>query len=407
MEQTDFLVFFENYLKSLPDLRSDLDTMKDLVLTNIVFLGEIPALATTSYDDILLDKSDYNLRAKFFSERLIELGVDDCSADDAGNPVGILKGTDSSQPPIIIAAHLDSYYGSPGEIHFSITEDSISGLAVLDNAVGAGIVLSLPEIIRKLGLSFSSDLMLVGFAGQRPGGDQPDVRKFLENLSTPVRGAIIVEGADLGRLNYYSSAMVRLDIRLDAYDQGGGENPSGVSVIILLAEIIDRILAIEIPQKPLTRINFGRISGGYKYGEPALQASLGLEIRSSDDAVVERISQTIRDIVESFRYEYGVDARISRVGGAAAATLGFSHPLVKSATAIMHSLYIEPKVFSNESELSAFLAHGIPAVAIGITNGEDHHLSTAKASISAMRDGIAQLIALITAIDKGVCDGNE
>ncbi len=390
---------------SLPDLRRRLADLRDLLISNTVMIGEIPSGAVTREDDDEVDRVDYDLRAKFFAERLVDLGVDDCSADDAGNPVAIVKGTDPTKKPIVVAAHLDSFLRGDEEIHFAVGADTISGPGILDNAVGAGAVLTLPELLRALNLSFRSDLYLVGFAGQSARSDQSGVRKFLEHLSVPVRGAVIVEGGELGRLNYYSEAMVRADVLLDAHDAGGLESKAGTNMLVVLNDIIDRILSIELPQKPPCRINIGRLRGGRKYGEPALSASMGLEVRSSQDVLVERTMGKIEDIVTSVRYEYGIDARMARVGSARAASLGYAHPLVKASIAVMEKLGIEPAVFSSESELSAFLGRGIDAVTVGICRGEDYRLETARASIDSMADGLAQLMGIVAAIDEGACDG--
>lgn len=391
-------------LEALVDQRRRIAELRDLALSNIVLLGEIPSGAVTREDDEELDRVDYDLRAEYFSDRLIELGVDECSADDAGNPVAVIKGSDPLKKAIIVAAHLDSFYRGTEEIHFSINQGTISGPGVLDNAVGAGAVLTLPELIKALGLSFKSDLLLVGFAGQGPRLGQVAVARFLENLSLPVRAAVIVEGGELGRLNYYSDAMVRADVAVDVHDAGGMESKAGANMLVVMNDIIDRILSIELPQKPPTRINIGRLEGGLKYGEPALSAEMGLEIRSSRDETVKGIADRIEDIVTSVRYEYGVNARIRRVASARAASLGYAHPLVKASIAVMERLGIEPAVFSSESELSAFLSRGIHAVTVGITRGEDYRLETARASIDSIADGLAQLVGIVSAIDEGVCD---
>jgi len=400
----DIVEKIDSLLKGLPELRSRFVGLRDLVLSNLVLIGEIPGGAVTREDDDEVDKVDYALRAKYFADRLAELGIDECSADDAGNPVGLVKGTDSSKAPIIVAAHLDSFLRGSEEIHFSIREGTVAGPGVLDNAVGAGTVLSLPELLRELGITFKSDLFIVGFAGKGPRTDQIAVKRFLEHLSVPVRGAVIVEGGELGRLNYYSEAMIRADVKLDVRNAGGLESKAGENMLIVMNDLIDRILAIELPQKPPTHINIGRLEGGLKYGEPALSAEMGLEIRSYKDDAVERVKRQIVDIVSSVQYEYGVNARFEKVATAKAASLGYAHPLVKASIAVMEKLGIKPAVFSSESELSAFLAKGISAVTIGITRGEDYRLETARASIESIPDGLAQLIGIISAIDEGACD---
>jgi di/tripeptidase len=70
----------------------------------------------------------------------------------------------------------------------------------------------------------------------------------------------------------------------------------------------------------------------------------------------------------------------------------------------MQNLGLKPISGSSESELSIFLSRKIPAVTLGITQGENYHQKDARAKIEPMFKGIAQVIGIIQAIDNGVCD---
>ena len=87
-----------------------------------------------------------------------------------------------------------------------------------------------------------------------------------------------------------------------------------------------------------------------------------------------------------------------------AARLAYNHPLVKAASEIMKKLELKPISVPTETELSIFLYRKVAAVTIGITQGENYHLENASIKIEPMYKGIAQLIGILTAIDRGVCD---
>ena len=70
----------------------------------------------------------------------------------------------------------------------------------------------------------------------------------------------------------------------------------------------------------------------------------------------------------------------------------------------MKTLGLHPITDSSESELSIFLARNIPAVTLGITEGENMHRENASIKINPIFTGIAQVIGVIMAIDSGVCD---
>ena len=73
----------------------------------------------------------------------------------------------------------------------------------------------------------------------------------------------------------------------------------------------------------------------------------------------------------------------------------------------MTKLDIEPISTASESELSIFLSRKIPAVTLGITHGENYHLENATMEIEPMFKGIAQIIGVVMAIDKGICDEQQ
>ncbi len=378
-----------------------LASLRDLIIGNVVFLGEIPASAVTFQSDDQAGSVDYSLRAKFFGERLLELGVDECSSDDQGNPVGIVKGRDPSLPPILVATELDSLFDPAREYHYSLDEEWIRGPGILDNVAGAAAALCLPEVFRALDIRLDSDLLIAGFAGtMRKKHGIAAVDYFLANLDRKPRGALVLKGGEFGRLNYYTEAVVRADIVCAGRpDSGGGGN-----MIVAATGIIDSLLAIRLPQKPRTEIVIGRVEGGYKYGEPAAAALVGIEVRSTSNTEINRVLERITSLVERMRYEQGVDVRIEITAQLGAASLGFEHPLTRSAITMLYALGREPRIYPSVSELIYFLERSIPAVTIGVANGEDKHQEKAKVKVDSFYPGLAQTAALIQAIDEGVCD---
>ena len=378
-----------------------LASLRDQIIGNVVFLGELPSSAVTFQSDDDAGSVDYSLRAKYFGERLLELGVDECSADDLGNPVGIIKGRDPSLAPILVATELDSLFEPKSEYHYSLDEEWIYGPGIMDNVSGAAAALCLPEVFRTLGIQLDSDLLIAGFAGtMRKRHGIAVVDYFLANLGRKPRGALVLKGGQFGRLSYYSEAVVRANIEcVDRLD-----SPEGRNMIVAATRIVDSLLAIRLPQKPRTEIVIGKIEGGFKYGAPASQASVGIEVRSTSNTEINRVMERIALVIERLRYEQGVDVRIETEAQLGAASLGFEHPLTRAAVAMLNALGREPHIYPSVSELIFFLERAIPAVTIGVATGEDRHQEEAKVLVSSFYKGLAQTAALVQAIDEGVCD---
>ena len=166
---------------------------------------------------------------------------------------------------------------------------------------------------------------------------------------------------------------------------------------------MDRLLAISLPQKPKTTLNIGILKGGYKYGTPAASAHIGIEIRSTSNDEVRTIVSKIKDIVGLVRYEMRADISYDVVAELGAANLGWDHPLTRSAVEIMTRLGLQPDVYPSVSEQYYFLARDIPALTLGVANGDDYHQDTASAQLPSLYKGLAQILGLVMISDEGAC----
>ena len=140
----------DNFLEKLPALVDEVKSLKEIIITNIVLIGQTPAPTFRE-----------KMRSKLFMDRLAEFQVDEVTTDGYRNPIGIVRGRDSSKPPIFVHAHLDTFSEKDQPINYTIKENTITGPGLLDNSLGVGVITSLPAIFKRLdssfrGVSFSS-----------------------------------------------------------------------------------------------------------------------------------------------------------------------------------------------------------------------------------------------------------
>ena len=383
----------DDYLEKLPSFVDTIKSIKETIITNIVLIGQIPSPTFKE-----------KRRTQVFMDRLAELQVDECTTDGYRNPIGIVRGTSQTKPPIFVVAHLDTFFDKDIDHNYTIKENTITGAGILDNSISIGVIASLPEIFRKLKLRFESDVVLAGVIQSIGKGNLRGMRHLLKTWSTPIRGADCLEGVELGRLNYYSDGMIRAEIECNIHATSGWEHKFRPNAILILNEVINQILGLRLPQRPRSRVIFGKFSGGFKHGTIAYDATIGFEIQSELDKMVKSIYNDIQDIVDDISHEHAVDLKLKTISNVNASKLRFNHPLVKSTGEIMRSLGLKPVSADSESELSIFLSHKIPAVTVGITSGENYHLENSSMLIEPMFKGIAQILGIIMAIDSGVCD---
>ena len=383
----------DSYLDNLPAFVDTIKSIKETIITNIVLIGQVPSPTFKE-----------KRRTSIFMERLAEFNVDECTTDGYRNPIGIIKGTSKTKPPIFVVAHLDTIWGTEIDHYYTIKENSITGAGIMDNSIGVGVLVSLPDIFRKLNLSFESDIVLAGVIQSLGKGNLRGIRHLLKTWATPIRGAVCIESNELGRLNYYADGMTRCEIDCNISAINGWEHKFKPNAILILNEVINQILKLRLPQKPRSRVIIGKMSGGFKHGMIANDARLGFEIQSNSDKMVKSIFNNIKDIVEGISHEYEVELKLKTLSNINAARIKFNHPLVKSTVDVMKKLDLTPVSEPSESELSIFLSRKIPAVTLGITRGENYQQTNAMVEIEPMFKGIAQIIGVIMAIDSGVCD---
>ena len=383
----------DNFLEKLPALVDEIKSLREIIITNIVLIGQTAAPTCRE-----------KRRSKLFMDRLADFQVDEVTTDGYRNPIGILRGSDPGKPPIFVLAHLDTFSKKDQPINYTIKDNTITGPGLLDNSLGVGVITSLPAIFKKLDLQFESDIVLAGTIQSIGKGNLRGVRHLLKTWPTPIRGGICIEGVELGRLNYFSDGMIRGEIQCNISDDTGKIDEYIPNAIIVLNEVINEIMNLKISQRPRSRIVIGKIKGGANHGKIAGEAVLGFEIRSDSYKMVKKIFRNIKDIVEGICHENEVDLNLKTISNLRASRLKYNHPLVKSSAAVLETLGIKPFSQSTESALSIFLSHKIPAVTLGITHGENVYKDKATMEIEPMYKGIAQVIGVLKAIDDGVCD---
>ncbi len=381
------------FLKTLPNLVDEIKAVQEIIITNIVLIGQTPAPTFKE-----------KRRSTIFMERLAEFGVDEVTTDGYRNPIGIIRGTSPDQPPIFVVAHLDTFFERDIVHNYTIKDNQITGPGLLDNSLGVGVMVSLPILFEKLNLRFESDIVLAGTIQSLGKGNLRGVRHLLKTWPTPIRASVCLEGMELGRLNYFSDGMIRGEIDCSISEDKGVFYKFTPNAILILNEVINEIMNLRLSQRPRSRIVIGKIAGGANHGKIAYKANLGFEIRSDSYKMVKSIYNNIRDIVEGIGHENEVELNIKTISNLKAARLKFNHPLVKNAAAVLETLGIKPVSKSTESALSIFLSRKIPTVTLGITHGENYYTEKATMEIEPMFKGIAQVIGVLKAIDSGVCD---
>jgi tripeptide aminopeptidase len=382
----------QTILNSIPEHREKLSSLREILLANALMIGELPAPTFEEEE-----------RITFMSNRFTEEGLQNISIDEAGNGMAILPGTKGVNN-ILVCAHADTVFTSKTDHAMSVGPNHIHGPGIGDNSLGLASIVTLPEILKRLDISFEDNLILLGCSRSLGHGDLGGIRFFLENNKLPIRAGVCVEGIQLGRLSYTSVGMLRGEIIVNVPSQYDWTKFGAAGAVVLLTKVVQRIMEIPLPLEPPTRILFGSLNAGTSFGTEPTTANLRFEIRSEKVGMAAEMRQKIEDIIDEIANGSNTEISLSVIAQRTPAGLNYSHPMVRTMRNILKQVNVKPHAEPSVGELSELIHKKIPAITLGLTRGLDKNEFKESIEIQPVFAGVAQLVALLQSIDGGFCD---
>ncbi len=364
--------------------REKLRRLREILFANIVMAGEIPAPTG----------GEWRI-TRFLSDRFTESGLAHLSLDQAGNIAGVLPGRTGGRT-LLVVAHVDKIWSEGDDHTVSVGVGQMSGRGLADNGLGVAALATLPLILEELDVELDANLVLLGTTRSFGRGDLAGMRFFLENSGQPIDAALCLEGIDLERLSYASLGMARGEITVSTTGEGA---ESGV--VATLAALVRSLLDIHGREEPETRILVGSVEAGSGHSVPPRGGVVRFEIRSHKAGRVARVEEEIAALVAAAeeREGEGIEVHLEMIAHRRPGNLGASHPLVKKARETLALLGIDSHVVPSVSELALLLDHGIPALTLGITKGENRHSPEETIRLEPIFDGLAQIVAMLQFLD--------
>lgn len=382
----------DRILESVDRYRDELRGLKDILLANLVMVGEIPA---ETYKE--------EKRVRFILDRFRECGLDKISTDEANNALAVLPGS-KGKGSILVCAHIDTLFEESIDHTVKVDAEAVFGAGVADNSLGAAVLCSLATILQKLDVSLQSDLILMGASRSLGRGSLEGIGFFLDNHHEEIRAGLCVEGVDLGRLSYQSIGMLRGEIICRIPENASRGAQVSVGTIQPLAQIVRLIEEIPVPHSPRTTITLGALNAGHSFHKAASKGSLKLELRSAKQGMVPTLQNRLEEIVKRVALETGAELEMEVISKCQNGGIDFEHPLTLITRKVMDKLSVKPIVRPSVGELSVLISKGIPGITLGISERADSSDSSEGILIEPMFSGIAQLVAMLQSIDQGVCD---
>lgn len=384
----------DDIISSLDRYRAGVEKIKDILLSNLVMLGEVPAPTFGERSRVAMVQQLFN-----------GAGLHNCSMDDMDNGMAVLPGSEGGERRHLLLAHADTVFSDKVDHTISLFPSKAVGPGVADNSLGLATLATLPRLLGELNIRLKHDVILLTPTRGLGKGNLEGLRFFLRHNKMLLSAGICVEGAQLGRLSFSCIGMLRGEITCLVPEEYDWTKFGATNAIVSLNEVINRILEISLPTRPRTKIVLGRIEGGTSVNSVPTEARLELEIRSESARIIETVSQEIDALIAEISSRSGAQILWNETARRKPTSIPFQHPLVKTSTEVMKALNVTPRIAPSTSELSTVIGHLIPAVTLGLTTVERLNQADETAHIEPMYTGIAQLLAVLRAIDEGLCDG--
>ncbi|QHN03905.1 M20/M25/M40 family metallo-hydrolase [Granulicella sp. WH15] len=319
-------------------------------------------------------------RAAWFADKFRELGLADVGVDAEGNALGSL-GDSSARKSVLLSAHLDTVF--PAGTDTVPREEEIGGPILgpgaCDNAAGLTALLAIAAAMRHAGIVTAAPVLFAANVGEEGEGDLRGMRFLFERgvHRGRIGAAIALEGAGTSAVVTRALGSRRYRVTIcgpggHSWTDAGTPNP-----ITLLSRGLAELGDLIFPDEPRTVLSPGQIFGGTSINSIPSEASVLLDLRSTDPAqmlAVEReIHRTFENVVARAT---GSRLKIEMIGNRPAGELAMDSAMLRTIRAVDRHLGFRTELRIGSTDANLPLSLGVPAVAMaaGGTGGGIHTL---------------------------------
>jgi acetylornithine deacetylase/succinyl-diaminopimelate desuccinylase-like protein len=317
--------------------------------------------------------------------------------DKLGNVIATVPGRLSpaaGAKTVLVAAHIDTVFPLDTPLEIERSADRLSGPGIGDNSVAVAATIKLAELLRQAKEMPAVDVLLTGDVGEEGLGNLRGIREVM--AAHPDIGAVVaLEGHNLGRVTHVAVGSRRYLVTAEGpggHSWGDFGRPSAIHA---LSRLIAELDAIPLPRSPKTTLNVGTIEGGVSVNTIAPRASCLVDLRSTDETALHRLSDRVTRLVRRSNRADGVTFTVESIGERPAGVVAVDSPIVRIAAQTLSAFGVDPSFDASSTDANVPIAAGVPAVCIGLTTGGNVHRTDEYIDLAPVPTGLAQF-ALVT-----------
>jgi acetylornithine deacetylase/succinyl-diaminopimelate desuccinylase-like protein len=316
---------------------------------------------------------DEGERGAWVAERFHRLALSRVGTDAAGNVCAWRPGR-TTRNAIVVCAHLDTVF--PAGTDLAVTQEGtrLVGPGIGDNARGVAAMLAVAEALHATKIVTEAPIVFVATTGEEGAGDLRGARHLFSTMAETPGAAIILDGPGDDRVVHQAVGSRRFRIRFRGPGGHSWADFGAVNAVHAAAHCASLLTKIPLSSSPRTTLTVGRIGGGTSINTIAADASLDVDVRSTETAPLDRIERELRRLVADVAADLSGARRsgtaplaykIEMIGARPGGAIPDTAPLVRSAFAATELIGRTPISALASTDANIPLSLGIPAVALG------------------------------------------
>lgn len=312
-------------------------------------------------------------RAAEFKKLFVQLGLNDVRIDKAGNVIGLRPG-EKARPNLVFAAHLDTVFPPGTDVKVTREGDVMKGPGISDDCRGLVVMLGVIRALNEAKVKTPGSITFVADVGEEGLGDLRGMKElFGASLKGGIDAFISVDGTgasitNIGVGSYRYKVMFK-GPGGHSYGSFGMANP-----IQAMGRAIAKIDQFEVPEKPKTTFNVGRVGGGTSVNAIPFEAWMEVDMRSADVKELEKLhenfksamNQAVAEENQRWNNRGAVSVAMELVGLRPAGQTAETSNIVKAALAVNQVMgLMSERLGEGSTDSNVPMNQGIPAITIG------------------------------------------
>ena len=313
-----------------------------------------------------------SVRAAELKRLFEQLGLSGVRIDKAGNVVGTRPGS-KPRPNLVFAAHLDTVFPPGTDVKVTRTDDVMKGPGIGDDCRGLVVMLGVIRALNEAKITTPGTITFVADVGEEGLGDLRGMKElFGETLKGSIDAFISVDGLGASITNTgVGSYHYKVEFKGPgghSYGSFGMANP-----IQAMGRAIAKIDQFEVPEKPKTTFNVGRVGGGTSVNAIPFEAWMEVDMRSADVNELSKINEKFKSAMNEAVAEENkrwkdrgpVSVSMELVGLRPAGQTAESSAIVKTALDVNQFMGLSTRLGEGSTDSNVPMNQGIPAITIG------------------------------------------